>query len=265
MLAGSGALVARRTSRGTTELSVARASSPLRLLRPSFPGTPAATVCLVTFGGGLVDGDHVDLDVIVEEGATLVLFTSSTTKAFRGSSSQSFRAAVRGTLVLVPDPVACFAGARYLQRVDIDITGDGACVVLDGLTSGRPAYGDRWAFASVDLATTVTRDGRVILRDRTLLDAADAPVAPRMGRFEALLTLLAYGTRAGQIAADLLEEGPVGPDLVVAPSPLPRAAGVPAALARVAAISPGSAIAEARRRLRNLPEIEAVDPFSSRY
>src|SRR5690606_12137181 len=126
------------------------------------------------------------------------------TKAFRGRTSQAIRADVRGTLIVVPDPVAAFAGARYAQHVSVDLAGDGACVLLDGLTSGRAAYGERWAFASVDLATTVTHDGFEVLRDRTLLDAADAPVGPRMGRFEAWLTLLAYGARAVPVIRDVL-------------------------------------------------------------
>lgn len=109
-------------------------------------------VCFVTFGGGLIGGDSLELDLHVAEGATLVVFTQATTKVFRGASTQCTRAVVHGTLVLLPDPVACFRASSFTQRVDITLCGRGSVVALDGFTSGRPAFGDRWAFEALDAA-----------------------------------------------------------------------------------------------------------------
>ena len=262
---GRGSIVARHEG-DRTVLTRVHASSPLRFLRPTFPGSRAAAVCLVTLGGGLVDGDAIDLAMTVEPGATLVVFTQATTKAFRGASRSTFRAEVHGTLVLLPDPVACFRGSRYRQRVDITLHGHGSAVVLDGFTSGRAAFGDRWAFDGVDLVTTVRRDGVLVVRDALRLDIADGPIAPRLDRFEALATVLAVGPRVGPIAASVLAASVVTHDLVAAPSPLPSSsASSDGALVRIAARSPAHALAEARARLRNLPEIDVVDPFASRY
>lgn len=265
---GRGTLVARRSG-GRTVLATARAESPLRFVRPTFPGTSSAAACLVTFGGGLVDGDEVDVDLEVEAGATLVVFTQSSTKVFRGSSRQSLRARVEGTLVFLPDPVAAFADARYTQRLDVALAGDGACVLLDGFTSGRAAFGERWAMSGLDLRTRVTHDGRPVVSDALRFDAADGPVAERAGRFDAFATLVAVGRGAAPVASAILREpvAPPAPDLVVAASPLPRAGalGLPGAVARVAAASPSRAMVAVRSRLRNLPDIDAVDPFGSRY
>lgn len=238
------------------------ASSPLRFVRPTFPGTRAATVCVVTFGGGLVHGDVIDLDLVVEAGATLVVFTQATTKAFRGSSAQNIRATVHGTLVLLPDPVACFRGATYTQRVDITLLGEGSAVALDGFTSGRAAFGERWDFDVLDLATTIRRDGRVVVRDAVRLDRADSAIAPRMDRFEAVATLLAVGPRVARVSEGILAPSLVSRDVVAAPSALGASTG---AIVRVAATSPSRALDEARARLRNLPDIDVVDPFASRH
>lgn len=251
---GHGRIVARAVG-DRTELAVSHASSPVRFVRPTFPGSPSAAVCVVTFGAGLVDGDAISVDVVVEHGATLVLFTQASTKAFRGRSRQSLRAHVEdgGTLVALPDPVAAFGGADYEQRVDVVLGGDRArCLLLDGVTSGRPAFGERWAFARVDLRTTVRRGERVVLHDALRLDARDGSVARRMDRFECLLTLAAVG-------APLLGASEIGPDVTVAAS-----SRKDVAIARIAATSPERAIAAARTRLRNLPEMGAVDPFASR-
>jgi urease accessory protein len=257
---GRGTVEARREG-DRTVLARVHATSPLRFVRPTFPGTRAATVCLVTFGGGLIDGDAIDVDLKVDTGATLVVFTQATTKAFRGASRQNIRAEVHGTLVLLPDPVACFARARFTQRVDITLHGEGAAVNLDGFTSGRAAFGDRWAFDAVDLATTI-RDGngKFLVRDALRLDDADGPIGARTDRFEAFATVLAVGPRVAAVARGLLAPSIVTHEVVAAPSPLATGA-----IARIAATSPAHALAEARRRLGNLHDIDVVDPFASRH
>jgi urease accessory protein len=266
---GHGTVVAQASADGRTALVTSRAESPLRLLRPRFPGTPSAAVCLVTFGGGLVDGDKVETDIEVGPGATLVAFTQSSTKVFRGSSCQRLRARVEGTFVFAPDPVAAFAGARYRQEIEVDLVGDGACVLLDGFTSGRPAFGDRWAMSALDLRTTIRHEGRDTVVDALRFDADDGSLAERAGRFEAFTTLIAVGHRARPVIQAIHREGVAPPtrELVVAASSPPRAEalGLPAAIVRVTSTSPARAIDAVRSRLRNLPDIDAVDPFASRY
>lgn len=256
-----GRLVARAT-RGVTSLAEAHASSPLRYVVPTFPSQGAGrSVCLVTFGGGLVDGDRIELDVVVEEGATLVLFTQASTKVFRGSSVQLLRARVDGTLVVLLDPVACFGGARFEGLTEVVLGERGTCVVLDGFTSGRPAYGERWAMDRLALRTRVTRGGVRALDDAVVLDVAHAPILPRVAPYDAFVTVSAVGARSAPIRQALLEPPVRRRDVIVAPSRLSATDG---AIVRIAAERPDAALAEARRRLRNLPDIDAVDTFASR-
>jgi urease accessory protein len=256
------ALVVARRQGDATVLARASATSPLRLVRPTFPGCTASAVCLVTLGAGLKDGDAIDVELEVDAGATLLVFTQSTTKVFRGSSSQTIRARVRGTLVLLPDPVSAFAGACYRQRIDVELDGDGACVVLDGFTSGRAAFGERWAFDRVDMSTSISRHGKVLVRDALVLDVTDGDIAARGDRFEAFLTLLAVGRGVASVAEAVAAPGPARGEVVVAGGRLPTRAG--GAFARIAGTSRELALAEARRRLRDLPDTGAVDPFASR-
>lgn len=266
---GRGVVVARRSQSGGTAITHARADSPLRFVRPTFAGANCASVCLVTFGGGLVDGDSIDVDLDVGPGATLLVFTQSSTKVFRGSSRQTVRGRVEGTLVFLPDPVAAFADARFTQTVDIDLVGAGTCVLLDGFTSGRPAFGDRWAMRSLDLRTTVRHDARPIVVDALHFDANDGPLAERAGRFDAFATLTVAGARATSLVDAIQRRGAEPPTeaIVVATSRPPRAdaLGVPAAIVRVTATSQPTALDAIRSRLGNLPDIDAVDPFASRY
>lgn len=262
---GAGYLVARCVA-GRTAVVDAYASSPLRYVMPTFAGQRGGvSVCLVTFGGGLVDGDHVALDVTVEPGATLVLFTQASTKVFRGRSSQVIRARVFGTLVVLLDPVACFRGARYTQRTEIELGGEGACVLLDGFTSGRPAFGERWVMDGLHMRTRVTREGVALLDDAVRLDEADAPIAPRLAGYDAFLTLASFGARAtpvrtAMLAAPERARASSRPPTLVAPS----AVGDSGAIVRFAAARPEDALAAARHRMRNLSDIDAVDTFGAR-
>jgi urease accessory protein len=257
--AGTGELAAVAGGAGSV-LSRARAHSPLRFLCPRVDGARAAWACVATLGGGLLDGDRLGLDVDVASGAALCVTTQASTKVFRGASSQRTAARVDGTLLLLSDPVACFAGARHSVLTEIALGEGAGLVVVDGFTSGRAAYGERWAFDRLTTRVRVTRAGRPLVDDALTLDAAHA-YAGELRRVDAIVTVMALGSASALLAADLLAPAAPSAELVVAPSAL--ACG--GALARIAAARPQTALAEARRRLRNLREILGRDSALTRW
>ena len=160
---------------GRTEVTRAFAANPLRLLVPRWR-TAAAWVYLSTYGGGLVAGDEIDLHVRIGERARGVLGTQASTKVYRSPvevpSRQLLRASVAdgGLLVLAPDPLTCFAQARYEQSQSIRLHGSGSLVLVDWLTSGRRARGESWAMSRYCSRLQVHRDGELVLADALLLD-----------------------------------------------------------------------------------------------
>jgi urease accessory protein len=217
-------------------------------------------VSVVSLGGGLVNGDAIALDVRVGAGASLVLTTQASTKVFRGAASQALSAHVEGVLVSVPEPVACFRDAAFEQDTTLSLGPSASAITVEGFTSGRAAFGDRWDFAHLALRTTLVRQGRRLLRDATTLDRDTLPIAPRFGPMEALLTIVAVGPKVAPLLEDLLETSQPTRDLVAAPSPLPGEGAV----VRVAARSPALAALEVRRRLRNIADICGGDPWSAK-
>jgi urease accessory protein len=184
------------------------ATSPLRLLTPANHGE-AAWIYQSSYGGGLVDGDSIDLDVTVAPAATAFVSTQAATKVYR--SPRGTQAMTRGrvgpgaVLVMAPDPVVCFTGARYRQRQRFDIDGSGGLVLVDGLVSGRYAAGERWAFDEYHSVIDVTVSGRRIVYDAIALRAADGPLADRLGRFDVLAVGLVIGAAFAAEIASLLE------------------------------------------------------------
>ncbi len=263
--AGRGA-VAFELSGARTVLRTVRAATPLQLLTPRNHGH-GAWVVVASLGGGLVDGDAVQLDVEVGAGAACLLGTQASTKVYRcpeRTCRQALhaRVAADGVLVAIPDPVACFAGARYEQSVRVDLAASASIVLVDAFTSGRSARGERWDFVRYASRTTLTREGAPLLLDATLLDPAHGDLRARMGRFDAFATLVVAGPRAaGLRAAALAAPAPPTAALVTASSPL----GDDGAVVRFAGTSVEIVTVALRDRLAGLDAILGDDPFARKW
>jgi urease accessory protein len=177
-------------------VSRAYAVSPLRLLTPTNHGR-AAWIYTSSFGGGLVDGDRIELDVDVGEGASAYLSTQASTKVYRSEQGTATevraRVAARSTLVVMPDPVVCFARSRYTQTQHFDVTASSRLVVVDWLSSGRLASGERWQFDEYVSRLKIRVDGRLVVHDALALRAGDGPLATRLGRFDVLALAVVLG------------------------------------------------------------------------
>jgi urease accessory protein UreG len=143
---GAGRLEFTRVG-GRTVLTRVLSCSPLKLLHPR-QANRSASVYLSTYGGGLVGGDHLDLSLTVGPGAAALVATQASTKVYRSplGASQKLCAEVadQALLVLLPDPVTCFAGATYSQDQRIRLDPGASLVLVDRVTAGRVEHGERW-------------------------------------------------------------------------------------------------------------------------
>ncbi len=261
--AGCGRLVLRR-ARAKTVLAVAFATSPLRLLTPKNHGD-AAWIFLATLGGGLVDGDRIDIALDAEAETSALLGTQASTKVYRSPRGCSQRVDVRigrnAAVAVVPDPVVCFAGARYAQEVHASLAPEASLVVFDAYTSGRAARGERWQFDEFSSRTVIERAGRQELVDATVLDRTQGPLDDRMGRFQAVATLMAIGPRFAPVRDAMLRSEDALPNVLRSPS----AIGTDAAVLRVAAERFESASAALRSSFEALANIMGDNPFARKW
>jgi urease accessory protein len=243
------------------------AASPLRLLTPMNHGR-AAWIYTSTFGGGLVDGDRVSLDVDVDAGAAAFLSTQASTKVYRslrGTSSElRARVADEALLVAAPDPVVCFAASRYRQVQRFDLSPRASLVAIDWMSSGRRAAGERWAFHEYVAQLSVHIGGMLVVHDVLALRADDGDLAMRMGRFEVLA--VAVVVNVGAQAADIVSRVGRVPiarraDQLVAASMI----GECGCVVRIA----GRSVEQVGRTLRDLlafvPALLGDDPWSRKW
>jgi urease accessory protein len=252
----------------------AYAESPLKWLTPGNSGN-AAWVFAASYGGGLVGGDHLALDVRVDAGAAALLSTQASTKVYRSPTGASTSVAAhvgeRALLVSLPDPVVCFAGSDYRQTQAFDLDPSGGLVVLDWMASGRRGSGERWAFDGYASTTSLRIGGRLAIHDAVRLDRADGDLAVRAGRFDVMALLVVAGDRLAPDAAGVMATVAALPierraGVVVSAGPLPGlAAAPPGCVVRLA----GSHVEDVRRVVRGLldfvPGLLGDDPWARKW
>ncbi|KAK6503042.1 hypothetical protein TWF481_008077 [Arthrobotrys musiformis] len=170
---------------------------PLKLISPApSQWAKSLTVFVLSYGGGLVSGDEVNLRVVVEGEGRLCLQTQGSTKIFKEKTPTTpptiQRMTVRihsgASFLLLPDPVQPFAESNYIQHQIFeleDTTSDtSSLVVLDWVTEGRTARDEHWSlkrfesrnefFGVTNPADNTTERettrGRLLLRDAMILD-----------------------------------------------------------------------------------------------
>ncbi|KAK7544785.1 UreD urease accessory protein-domain-containing protein [Phyllosticta citribraziliensis] len=178
---------------------------PLKLIAPepiNIQGTASSnkdaqtsvqTVFLLTYGGGLVAGDTIDLHIKLAPTTRLVLLTQGSTKIFKAPSSASEHRAGQTTTVdlapgaalcYLPDPVQPFSESSFTQiqryRLAIDSSAEGSAnqpaaslCALDWVSEGRGARGEHWGFWSY-----VSRN-EVYLTPSSSASQDNAPARPK--------------------------------------------------------------------------------------
>lgn len=189
---------------------------PLKLLS-RIPGfTPSESVAgedatrpvhlyLLTYGGGLLPGDHIDVSITLEPRARLVVTTpQGSTKIYKtpperrgsgkpavlddGMSRQTLDVHIgsQAGLCYLVDPSAPFKDSRYeqVQVFTVDAFQSGlnrsSLCILDWVTQGRTARGENWDFQiwkgrnEVWSEDKATGKRRLLLRDSLVLDDESA-------------------------------------------------------------------------------------------
>jgi urease accessory protein len=180
------------------------------------------TIFLLTYGGGIVAGDTIDLDVHLADRARLILLTQGSTKIFKTPdpnvvSRQHMNVYLKrnSALVYLPDPVQPFAQSAFSQAQIYHLEDQqGNMCVCDWVTSGRSARGEDWdihQYKSRNEVWTTAQTGkkRLLLRDNLILDKngrTEMPLSSRMDGFSVFGTLIIHGPLFGPLAQFFLDE-----------------------------------------------------------
>lgn len=218
---GHGSILLRLLPPAIPVLQTLSYQYPLKLIAPnattvSTDNDPSRqvtvhTVFILSYGGGLVAGDAIDLSVALDPTTRLALLTQGSTKIFKTPHRDlvtrqrlSVDIANDAALCLLPDPVQPFADSAFEQTQVFRLRGPtAAACVCDWVSEGRTARGERWSFhkyASKNEFWLVRGEGeadRLLLRDNQILDSAGTKVsegiAGKVGGLGVFGTLMIHG------------------------------------------------------------------------
>jgi urease accessory protein len=191
---------------------------PLKLISPRLPSQPCTAVFMMSYGGGLVGGDQIELKVDVERGCKLSLLTQGSTKIFKqrikdGKSgpftSQSLRVRISdgGLLALIPDPIQPFEDSCYSQHQSFELHANANLVLLDWVNSGRPARGENWTLKSFRSRNDIYQLGQtedekhLVLRDTLIMNTN---VARSMYPHQCFATVILRGPLLKEFSASVI-------------------------------------------------------------
>jgi urease accessory protein len=199
---------------------------PIKLIAPSsliYNSRTIHTLFLLTYGGGLVAGDSINLMITLEPETRLILLTQGSTKVFKttdpnilSSQHMSTYLAAGSALCYLPDPVQPFKDSSFEQSQLYYLDAEDASVcVCDWVSSGRPARGERWDFwryKSLNEVWDVERNGkrRLLIRDNLLLEGHETLIsgnlAAKVGDLGVIGTLILRGIAFEPLASFFIQE-----------------------------------------------------------
>ncbi|KAF8421023.1 UreD urease accessory protein-domain-containing protein [Tirmania nivea] len=203
---------------------------PLKLISSSEPTGKCLTIFILSYGGGLVSNDKINLKVVLEESVKLCLLTQGSTKVFKLRPGDTLTAqtmivdlAPHSALLLLPDPVQPFGASVYSQTQTFNLPKDNTAslVILDWVSEGRTARGEKWELKKFSSRNDLFEEGhedlpngrRLLLRDSLILHGDDSDhagnrgpesLSSKLGGLSCVSTLIIRGPRFTNLAASIL-------------------------------------------------------------
>lgn len=211
--AGGGIIIAAPLPAGGSGLETMTYQYPLKLISPSpSSAQKSVLVFLLSYGGGLVGGDSVDLEVKVLPRSKLSLVTQGHTKVFKSPSPDvvtrqvmTYRISSGAAMCLLPDPVQPFEDSVYSQTQIFHTEQGSSLCFLDWVTEGRTARGENWSFVKWTGRNEVWHHDsnsempdRLLVRDTVILEgdgghSGEGPLRNSMHKMGVVGTLVLRG------------------------------------------------------------------------
>lgn len=134
-----------------------------------------ASIVMQHVGPGLLPGDTLQANIVVEQNARLILRGQSGTRLYpcstdmKISSTTTIRMDTGASFAWLPGDLIPFRDARYHQHTLVDLAADSQFLAMEIITRGREAMGERDLFSRLDLRFRVNQGARPLLIERNVL------------------------------------------------------------------------------------------------
>jgi urease accessory protein UreH len=135
-----------------------------------------------SYGGGLVQGDHVNIDINVLENAHLCIQSQGNQHVYKNVLSQSkviqkysINLSKKSKLAILTDPVVLHQGADFSQSISINIDRTSEFLIIDSFTSGRHECGESYLFNTYDSSLAINIDNKLSMLENFGLEPHKQP------------------------------------------------------------------------------------------
>lgn len=201
---GDKTTLARREHRG-----------PLTVQRPFYPEGGVCHVYLLHPPGGVVAGDCLTIEAMVEHDAQALITTPAAGKFYRsggGEARQTIHLAVAENACLewLPQETIVYDGARLNATTYIELAEQSRFIGWEITALGRPAAGEGFSEGHAKLAWRIHCGGRLHYLERQYLDAEAFQARWGLSGHSACGTMFVYPATPVHLAAvqDLIGEEP---------------------------------------------------------
>jgi len=186
---------------GSTILARRDHRGPLRVQKALYPEGPEVCHAIVLHPpAGIAGGDQLDIRIEAAESAHALLTTPGAGKWYRSGGAQSsqqvhLKVGAGATVEWLPQESIVFSGALAGMRTTVDLE-QGACFTgVETICFGRRASGETFDRGSLRLATDIRAGGRLLWRERGVIDGGSALMDSPIGLagFSVCSTVLAAG------------------------------------------------------------------------
>jgi urease accessory protein len=167
-----------------TVLRHCRYTLPLQVLSPLTLEDGTSYLLMLNPTGGVLGGDHLRTEIVLEEGARACLSTPSATRVYRSSGPSGemhthVRLKAGSRLEYLPDHVIPHPGSSLRQSLRIEMESGSQGIFFDGFANGRVALNEAWQFRDFDSRTEILLSGKPVFASYTKLNGASDRSVPR--------------------------------------------------------------------------------------
>ncbi|EGQ7824432.1 urease accessory protein UreD [Vibrio parahaemolyticus] len=162
--------------RGITRLIERKQVGPLMVQRPFYPEHGSSHTYLLHPPGGVVAGDLLSINVVVEEGAHSLITTPGATKFYRSigevaRQAQNLRVEEDAFLEWLPLENIFFPSAAAILETNISLKVSSRFIGWDMQCFGRPMLNETFESGNVIGQTKIFVDDKLILADSLCVDS----------------------------------------------------------------------------------------------
>lgn len=189
--------------RSKTRVTRMVSRAPMRLLETGVHDD-TVEIQLASYGGGMLQGDRVGLEIRCGPGTHLLLKSQANTHVYKNDIGEeavqtvTAECGARSRVHVLPEPVVLHAGALFRQEQHWNITASTDLVLADWMQSGRSESAEQFAFEQFESVVSIAVDDLPVVEEKfSCRPAADDIRSPAVfGPFDLMLNVYLLGPSA---------------------------------------------------------------------